>query len=267
MDSPHEATPEGYGRIMLGLPDGVHACLFDLDGVLTSTASLHREAWKRTFDRYLSARQSSGVAARSTECAEFTEEDYATYVDGKPRPDGVRSFLASRAIDLPCGDPDDGPERETVHGLGNRKNTLVHQLIEARGVQTYPGSVRYLQAVRRACLPIAVVTSSANATMVLDVAGLTGFVDAQVDGTTISRDGLRGKPAPDSYVTGAEALGVKPSEAAVFEDALAGVEAGRAGSFGLVVGVNRAAQAAELRDHGADIVVDDLAELLQENTS
>jgi beta-phosphoglucomutase family hydrolase len=240
---------------MLGLPGGITACLFDLDGVLTSTAVIHREAWKQTFDAFLQARDGAHFS-------EFTERDYATYVDGRPRADGVREFLASRSVNLPEGTPDDGPDQLTVNGVGNRKNELVHRIIEQRGVDPYPGSVRYLEAAREAGLAIAVVTSSANATTVLDAAGLLHFVQAQVDGTSIIRDGLRGKPAPDSFLAGAEALGVEPARAAVFEDALAGVRAGRAGDFGWVIGVNRADQAKELLAQGADVVVDDLAELL-----
>ncbi|OIV36588.1 hypothetical protein BIV57_15665 [Mangrovactinospora gilvigrisea] len=245
---------------MLGLPGGITACLFDLDGVLTSTAVLHREAWKETFDAFLRERAAQGGAP----FAEFTDRDYAAYVDGRPRADGVRTFLASRHIDLPEGAPDDGPEQDTVNGVGNRKNEVVHHIIGTRGVQPYPGSVAYLNAVRDAGLDIAVVTSSANATMVLEAAGLTPYVQALVDGTVIARDGLHGKPAPDSFLAGATALGVEPKSAAVYEDALAGVQAGRDGGFGRVIGVNRADQAGELLVHGADVVVDDLADLLGE---
>ncbi|MFD2399594.1 HAD family hydrolase [Prauserella oleivorans] len=241
---------------MIGLPRTITACLFDLDGVLTSTAALHMEAWKRTFDELLRARAGE-------EFAPFTDRDYAAYVDGRPRLDGVRTFLASRGIELPEGSPDDPPGAETVHGVGTRKNSLVLALIEERGVTPYPGSVRYLEAVRDAGLAIGVVTSSANATSVLTAANLDGFVRARVDGLVIARDGLRGKPAPDSFLACARELGVTPAQAAVFEDALAGVEAGRAGGFGYVVGVNRVDQADALRVHGADVVVDDLAELLE----
>ncbi|WP_285502307.1 beta-phosphoglucomutase family hydrolase [Actinokineospora sp. NBRC 105648] len=240
---------------MIGLPDGVTACLFDLDGVLTSTATLHELAWKRTFDEFLAGRADGDRSP-------FTPKDYTTYVDGRPRADGVRTFLTARGIDLPEGAPDDPPDRATVNGVGNRKNEALLGLIDERGIQPYPGSVAYLNAAHDAGLKIAVVTSSANGEHVLEVAGLTSFVQARVDGVTIVEDGLRGKPAPDSFLAGARKLGVEPAQAAVFEDALSGVEAGHAGGFGYVVGVNRADQADELRAHGADIVVDDLAELL-----
>ncbi|CAL9551349.1 putative protein [Actinosynnema sp. ALI-1.44] len=235
----------------IGLPDGITACLFDLDGVLTSTAVLHRRAWRRTFDDFLRPRGEPP----------FAESDYVAYVDGRPRYDGVRTFLASRGITLPEGSPDDPPDRDTVHGVGNRKNELIDAIIRQEGVTPYPGTVRYLDAVHGK-LKVGVVTSSANATRVLDAADLTKYVQALVDGVVISRDGLRGKPAPDSFLAGAEALGVAPERAAVFEDALAGVAAGRAGGFGYVVGVDRAGQRAALLENGADVVVEDLAELL-----
>ena len=242
---------------MTGLPDTITACLFDLDGVLTGTAILHREAWKRTFDEFLRTRDGEGFQ-------EFTDRDYATYVDGRPRADGVREFLRSRGIELPEGSPDDAVDAPTVNGVGNLKNRLVLQIIDERGVNPYPGSRRYLEAVRAAGLRIAVVTSSANGAKVLDAAGLTPFVEARIDGIVLRRDHLKGKPAPDSFLAGAKALGVEPAHAAVFEDALSGVQAGRAGNFGYVVGVNRENQADELRAHGADVVVDDLAELLED---
>lgn len=242
---------------MIGLPGTIRACLFDLDGVLTSTAQLHREAWKRTFDDFLL--EYSGPRFQP-----FTEEDYADYVDGRPRADGVREFLASRGIELPEGEHDDASDRKTVNGVGNRKNELLHQIISERGVEPYPGSVRYLEAARKAGLAIAVVTSSANGAAVLDATGLTPFVQARVDGVVIRRDRLRGKPAPDSFLAAAKELGVPPEQAAVFEDAQAGVAAGKAGGFGCVVGVNRANQADTLRAQGADVVVDDLADLLEE---
>ncbi|KID28248.1 beta-phosphoglucomutase family hydrolase [Prauserella rugosa] len=238
---------------MIGLPATITTCLFDLDGVLTSTASLHRAAWKRAFDELL-GRRGSG---------EFTDEDYAAYVDGRPRLDGVRAFVASRGLDLPEGSPDDPPDVDTVHGVGTRKNDLVLRMIDEQGVEPFPGSERYLTAVREAGLAIGVVTSSANAENVLAAAGLDRFVQARVDGVTITTEGLRGKPAPDSFLACARLLGAEPAAAAVFEDALAGVEAGRAGRFGHVVGVDRADQAEALRRHGADVVVTDLAELLE----
>jgi HAD superfamily hydrolase (TIGR01509 family) len=188
--------------------------------------------------------------------------DYETYVDGKPRDDGTRSFLQSRGIVLPDGNPDDPPEAETVHGLGNRKNALFLQRLHDRGVAVFPGSLRYLQTVRAAGLQLAVVSSSKNTTQVLEAAGLRDSFDARVDGIIAARDGLRGKPAPDTYLAAAKALHVGPAQAAVFEDALAGVEAGRAGGFGRVVGVDRLGQRDALLHHGADVVVADLAELM-----
>jgi beta-phosphoglucomutase family hydrolase len=238
----------------MGLPDSIRALLFDLDGVLTGTAELHRQAWKRTFDDFVATRAGQRP---------FTEQDYLDYVDGRPRADGVRTFLASRGIDLPEGDPDDPPSAETVNGVGNRKNELLLSIIETEGVRPYPGSRRYLEAAAKAGLRIGVVTSSANGEAVLAAADLTKFVQARVDGLTIAGQGLRGKPAPDSFLAGAKALGVPAGETAVFEDALSGVRAGRDGKFGFVVGVDRANQADALRAHGADVVVEDLAELLE----
>jgi beta-phosphoglucomutase family hydrolase len=244
---------------MLGLPDGVRACLFDLDGVLTQTAKVHAAAWKQMFDEYLRTR----AEQRGETFQPFDEaSDYDRYVDGKPRYDGVRSFLQSRGITLPEGDPKDPPTAETIHGLGNRKNELVTKLIREQGVEPYAGSVTYVKAVRDAGLPRAVVSSSANARAVLAAAGIDDLFDAVIDGHAVEDQGLKGKPAPDTFLAGAQALDVTPAQAAVFEDALAGVEAGRAGAFGFVVGVDRVGQADQLRQHGADVVVRDLAELL-----
>jgi beta-phosphoglucomutase family hydrolase len=244
---------------MLGLPEGVRACLFDLDGVLTDTASVHKKAWKATFDSYLRDR-----AQRTGE--QFVpfdiDSDYLTYIDGKKREDGVRSFLDARGIKLPEGDPDDDPLDETVNGLGNRKNDLFQQTMHRDGVKVFDGSRRYLDAVSDAGLAIAVVSSSANTREVLEITGLAKFVQQRVDGVTMRDEHIAGKPAPDSYLRAAELLGAKPAEAAVFEDALAGVEAGHRGHFGAVVGVDRVGQAEALRRNGADIVVTDLAELL-----
>jgi beta-phosphoglucomutase family hydrolase len=239
---------------VLGLPAGVRACLFDLDGVLTDTASVHRRAWKAMFDTFLRTRAGSTPFD--------AEADYFTYVDGKKREDGVRSFLASRGITLPEGDPSDGPDAETVYGLGNRKNETFLHTMHTDGVKVFDGSRRYLEAVVDQGLPVAVVSSSANTREVLEVTGLAKFVDQRVDGVTMRDENIAGKPAPDSYLAGARRLGVTPAEAAVFEDALSGVEAGRAGHFGLVVGVDRVGQAEALKRHGADVVVQDLADLL-----
>jgi beta-phosphoglucomutase family hydrolase len=245
---------------MLGLPDGITTCLFDLDGVLTQTAKVHATAWKQMFDAYLRERsQKTGEPFR-----EFTvPDDYDEYVDGKPRRDGVQSFLKSRGIDLPLGSPDDPPSAETVYGLGTRKNEIVLKLIQDDGVEPYEGSVRYVKAARDHGLRRAVVSSSTNAKDVLAAAGMDDLFEVRIDGIVAEREHLAGKPAPDTFLAGAKALGAQPAQAAVFEDALAGVEAGRAGSFGFVVGVDRVGHAADLREHGADVVVQDLAELLE----
>jgi len=244
---------------VLGLPDEVHACLFDLDGVLTDTARVHTRAWKSMFDGYLERR----AQRAHTAFVPFDPvEDYRTYIDGKRRQDGVRSFLASRNIELPEGNPDDPSTAETVNGLGNRKNALFQQVLEKQGVEVFDGSRRYLEAVHAAGIPAAVVSSSANTEQVLKITGLDQFVQQRVDGITIRDENLRGKPAPDSFLRGAQLLGVDPANAAVFEDAQAGVAAGRAGKFGFVVGVDRLGQADALRDKGADVVVTDLAQLM-----
>ena len=243
----------------LRLPDTIEACLFDLDGVLTRTAELHADAWKQTFDDFLRERAAAaGGPPRPFDAV----ADYDAYVDGKPREDGVRSFLASRGIELPEGSPADLPSAETVHGLGLRKNELVLALMGERGVAAYDGSLRFLEEAREAELERAVVTSSENADAVLRAAGLKGHFDVQVDGRVAEELGLTGKPAPDSFLEAARRLAVEPRSAAVFEDALAGVAAGRAGSFGFVVGIDRAGQGAELRARGADVVVADLADLI-----
>ncbi|MDQ4102365.1 MAG: beta-phosphoglucomutase family hydrolase [Actinomycetota bacterium] len=243
----------------LGVPDPARGFLFDLDGVLTQTAKQHAAAWKLMFDEFLAQH----ARDTGTQFVPFNSgADYDTYVDGKPRLAGTLSFLASRHIELPTGTPEDPPGTATVHGLSNRKNDLVLDLIHTEGVAVYPGSVRYVEAARSAGLPCAVVTSSANAEQVLASAGLSALFDARVDGLVASREGLAGKPAPDTFLAGARLLGVSPETAVVFEDALAGVAAGRAGRFGYVVGVDRVGQADALRAHGADVVVSDLAELL-----
>jgi beta-phosphoglucomutase family hydrolase len=244
---------------VLGLPANVRACLFDLDGVLTQTAKVHAAAWKQMFDEYLRRR----AEQRGEEFVPFDAVgDYDQYVDGKPRYDGVRSFLASRAIELPEGSPDDPVDAETIHGLGKRKNEIVLRMIHESGVEPYEGSVRYVEAARRAGLRRGVVSSSTNCRDVLEAAGILDLFEQIIDGHVAEREHLKGKPAPDTFLAGARALGVRPSQGVVFEDALAGVEAGRGGSFGFVVGVDRVGQADALRSHGADIVVRDLAELL-----
>jgi beta-phosphoglucomutase family hydrolase len=246
---------------MLGLPAEVTACLFDLDGVLTRTASVHAAAWKETFDDFLRAR-----AERTGEAfVPFSSSDYDRYVDGRPRLSGTRTFLRSRGIDLPEGDESDPPDALTVHGLSNRKNQRVLQLLTPGNVEVYDGSVEYVRRARELGLHTAVVSSSANTAQVLDVAGIADLFEARVDGLVAAERGLSGKPAPDTFLAGAEALGVRPDQAAVFEDALAGVEAGRAGKFALVVGVDRVGQAGPLKEHGADVVVRDLSELLEES--
>jgi beta-phosphoglucomutase family hydrolase len=245
---------------VLGLPDPVTACLFDLDGVLTQTAKVHSAAWKQMFDGYLRER----AARRGEAFVPFDPvRDYDEYVDGKPRYDGVRSFLASRGIELSEGSRNDPPGAETIHGLGNHKNEIVLELIREHGVQRYEGSVRYVKAVRASGLRCAVVSSSTNCRDVLHAAGIEDLFEQIVDGVVAERDHLDGKPAPDTFLAGARALGAQPAAAAVFEDALAGVEAGRAGRFGFVVGVDRVGQAEALRAHGADTVVSDLADLLE----
>lgn len=239
----------------IGLPRDVRACLFDLDGVLTPTALVHAAAWKETFDDFLRRRDGDGFRP-------FDPKDYDEYVDGRPRADGVRTFLASRGIELPEGDDEDPPDRESVHGLGNRKNDAVLEKIRTEGVRPYPGSVRYLEAARSAGLRIAVVSSSANCRDVLVSAGIEQLVDVRVDGLVAKERHLPGKPQPDTFLAAARDLGLEPARAAVFEDALVGMDAGRSGHFGYVVGVDRVGQADALRRHGADTVVRDLAELI-----
>ncbi|GAA1312601.1 beta-phosphoglucomutase family hydrolase [Pseudonocardia xinjiangensis] len=246
---------------MLGLPDGTRACLFDLDGVLTDTASVHAAAWKQTFDDFLRSRaEHDGTPFKPFD----VKADYGPYVDGKPRLAGTDSFLRSRGIALPEGGPGDAPDADTVYALATRKNELVQEKITTVGVTVYPGSVRYLKAVKEAGLATACVSSSANAAQVLDVAGLTALIDHRVDGVTARERGLPGKPAPDTFLAAAADLNVDRKQAVVFEDALAGVASGKAGGFGFVVGVDRLGQADALREHGADTVVTDLAQLLEE---
>ncbi|WP_238423265.1 beta-phosphoglucomutase family hydrolase [Gordonia sp. 'Campus'] len=238
---------------MLGLPDAISVALFDLDGVLTETAVLHRKAWKKAFDAFLAERAGG---ADHADFVEFTDQDYLDYVDGRPREDGVRAFLASRGID--------DVDAQTVTQIGDGKNDMFLVSLAEDGGQAYPGSVRYLTAARDAGLRIAVVTSSKNGAAVLDAADLSKFVEVRVDGLDIVTKGLNGKPAPDSFLLGAQLMGVEPAAAAVFEDAISGVQAGSAGAFGYVVGVDRVGggQSAAMKSAGADIVVTDLDELL-----
>jgi beta-phosphoglucomutase family hydrolase len=237
----------------------VTACLFDLDGVLTQTARVHNAAWEETFNDFLRQR----AAAGHEQYRPFDPgPDYNRYVDGRPRADGVRTFLASRGITLPEGAPDDPPSADTVNGLGNRKNEVLLRRIHDDGVQAYQGSVKYLRAAAAAGLRRAVVSASANCRDVVAAAGLQDLLEVRVDGIVAREQSLRGKPHPDTFLAAARQLGVAPKQAAVFEDALAGVEAGRAGGFGFVVGVDRVGQADALKEHGADVVVRDLSELL-----
>jgi beta-phosphoglucomutase family hydrolase len=234
--------------------EGFGAVLFDLDGVITSTAEQHFAAWKETFDDFLRDRHDP--------FRPFDRGDYQRYVDGVPRYDGVRNLLAARGIELEEGAPDDPPEAETVHGLGNRKNHRVNRIIREQGVEPYAGSVVLLHQLRRRGVRTAIVSSSRNARTVLEAAGVTDLFDARVDGEVAADLGLPGKPAPDVFLAAAERVATPPGRAVVVEDALSGVEAGRAGGFGLVVGVDRTGQAQALREHGADLVVADLAELV-----
>jgi beta-phosphoglucomutase family hydrolase len=243
----------------VALPERISACLFDLDGVLTQTARVHAAAWKQAFDDFLSRRR-----RRESEDLQPLRlpADYARYIDGKLRADGVRSFLRSRGIVLPEGSPADPPTAETIHGLASRKNDLVISMLEREGVDVYEGSIRFVEAARDAGLRCAVVSASKNAEAALAGAGIEKLFDVRVDGVVAEQKGLRGKPAPDTFLAAAEALGAAPEAAAVFEDAEAGVEAGRAGGFGYVVAVDRTGNADALRGRGADVVVADLGELL-----
>jgi beta-phosphoglucomutase family hydrolase len=253
------AVAGDYIGPVLGLPSQVTACLFDLDGVLTQTALVHNAAWKQTFDAFLQ----TWSAQHGQAFVPFDSgADYQKYVDGRPRADGVRTFLAARGITLPEGASDDGPDAATVNGIGNRKNELVLQKIKEGAVQVYSGSVDYLHAAKAAGLRRAVVSASANCKEVLEAAGIAELIEARVDGIIAREQDLPGKPQPDTFLYGAKLLDTPPENCAVFEDAQAGVAAGRAGGFGIVVGVDRVGQAEALRAHGADIVVRDLSDLL-----
>jgi beta-phosphoglucomutase family hydrolase len=242
---------------VLGLPGDISACLFDLDGVLTQTASVHRSAWQETFNAGLPRWGSPGAVPFDP------AGDYNRHVDGRPRADGVRSFLASRGITLDEGAPDDPPERDTVYGVGNRKNTILLRRIREDGVQVFEDSVGYVRAAQRAGMRRAVVSASENTREILRVTGLTDLFEVIVDGVVARTEGLRGKPHPDTFLAAAQRLGVPAANCAVFEDAVAGVAAGRAGGFGVVVGIDRVGQAEDLRCGGADLVVADPAELLE----
>jgi beta-phosphoglucomutase family hydrolase len=246
---------------MLGLPDGVAACLFDMDGVVTQTAVVHAAAWKEMFDEFLRTRAKS----TGTEFVPFNSHEYDDYVDGRPRLDGTKSFLESRGIELPEGTPDDAPGKPTLYGLSNRKNDLVLAKIANGGVKVYDGTIRYIHAVREKGIHTAIVSASANTVQVLKVAGIADLFDVRVDGVVAKERGLRGKPAPDTFLAAAQELKVPPGHAVVFEDAQSGVAAGHAGHFALVVGVDRVGQAEQLKQHGADVVVKDVADLLDQN--
>ena len=235
------------------------AVLFDLDGVLTATAKVHAVCWKRMFDTFLQGRSANtGEPFHPFDI----DSDYRQYVDGKRRYDGVRSFLQSRGIDLPEGDPGDAPDSETVCGLGNRKNEMINEVIENDGVEAYEGTITLARQIRDAGIKIAVVTSSQNCDVVLKAVNITDLFEAKVDGNVIHEQNLSGKPAPDSFLEGAKRLGVEPARAVVVEDAISGVQAGRNGKFGLVIGVDRKGYADELNKNGADVVVKDLGEFL-----
>jgi beta-phosphoglucomutase family hydrolase len=239
--------------------DRYDAVLFDLDGVITNTANLHAACWKQMFDEYLQRRATqSGEEFRPFDL----RMDYGLYVDGKPRFDGVRDFLASRGIQLDEGSPDDPPQADTVGGLGNRKNDLVQEAFDNLDVERYEGSVALIRQLRQRGFKIAVVTSSENCSAVLEAAELEGLFDEQVDGNVIRAGHLAGKPAPDTFLLAATRLGVEPTRAVVVEDAISGVQAGVSGRFGLVIGVARKGNADELRRHGAHLVVNDLGELV-----
>jgi beta-phosphoglucomutase family hydrolase len=246
-NSTHVITPERYDAV-----------LFDLDGVITNTAGVHAACWKQMFDEYLHKRATQrGEAFRPFDLA----NDYRLYVDGKPRFGGVRDFLKSRGTQLPEGSPEDPAELETVGGLGNRKNNLVNEVIEQKGVQPFEGSVRLVKQLCRNGFKIAVVTSSHNCSVVLKAAKLDDFFKVRVDGDVMDAQNLAGKPAPDTFLAAAKLLGVKPARSVVIEDAIAGVEAGSSGKFGLVIGVARKGNTEELARHGAHLVVNDLSEL------
>jgi alpha,alpha-trehalase len=253
-----ETTGAQFGQISKISANRYDALLFDLDGVVTSTARLHAAAWKLLFDEYLARRETPD----GTPQAPFDlDKDYEKFVDGKPRYKGVESFLRSRQIDLPYGSLDDTAQAETICGLGNRKNELFHELLRRDGIRPIPSSVEFINAVRSLGLKTAVVSSSRNCAAILEKAGIEALFDAKVDGIYAAEHSLKGKPDPDTFLEAASLLGVTPARAVVFEDAVAGVQAGRKGKFGLVVGVDRAHHADDLRQNGADIVVSQLTDI------
>jgi beta-phosphoglucomutase family hydrolase len=245
-------------RSRIRIPEGITTLLFDLDGVLTNTAKVHSEAWKEMFDAYLKEREGDDFQPFDI------GTDYAEYVDGRLRQDGVRAFLESRGIELPEGEADDPADAETVNGLGNRKNELVQTLIREEGVERFEGSVQFLEAAREAGFRTAVVSASKNTEQVLQVTGMTDLFEVRVDGVVAAEYNLAGKPAPDTFVFAAREMAEMPEHCAVIEDAIAGVQAGRDGAFGFVVGVDRVGRAEALQENGADIVVNDLSELLED---
>ena len=241
-------------------PERFDAVLFDLDGVLTDTAKVHAACWKKMFDEFLR----KWAESRGEEFRSFSiTEDYYLYVDGRLRSDGVRYFLRSRNINLPEGDPDAPPESETVSGLGNRKNDMVNALMESEGIDVYPDSVAWVRLLREQGYKTAVVSASSNCKTVLNSAKILDLFDTIVDGTVAADLGLEGKPSPDTYLNAAEQLGAEPKRTVVVEDAISGVQAGRSGGFGLVIGVARKGNIKELKENGADLVVTDLSELIQ----
>jgi len=242
-------------------PDRFDAVLFDLDGVLTSTAKLHAAAWKEAFDRFLRAHaETTGQTFRPFDIA----TDYARHVDGRLRQDGVRAFLTSRKISLPEGKMDDAPGFETLHAVGNMKNERFQELLQQGGLEVFEGSLRLVHFLRSCGMKTAVVTASRNGATILEAAHIQDLFDVRVDGVVAAEFGLPGKPAPDTFLKAAELLQVPPARAVVVEDALSGVVAGRSGGFGLVIGVDRKQHGEELREHGADWVVQDLSELLED---
>jgi beta-phosphoglucomutase family hydrolase/RpiB/LacA/LacB family sugar-phosphate isomerase len=253
-----DALEERLHRPLFITRERFDAVLFDMDGVITDTASIHARCWQTMFDEYLN----KWAVQHNQPFRPFLAKDYKLYVDGKPRYHGVRDFLKSRDITLPEGTPEDPPSAETVCGLGNRKNELVNEVLASSGAQAYPGSVALMRFLRRSGIKMAIVTSSQNCQAVLRAARVEDFFEARVDGDVLVQRGLKGKPSPDSFLVGAEMLGAFPGRAVVIEDAISGVQAGAKGGFGLVVGVARKGNAEELKANGADIVVDDLAELI-----